>query len=125
MSPVVELGQVTSLVQYHGVQAVARLLLGHLFTHNLDPCLTITKIGRKAPHPFQLPAPHCQAGRRQLKLHCHLHLAGIFNVSQTLLFSLCFSQSFFFLCSFKFLFDSQIHVHQPQEVFIHQASRFN
>ena len=71
-----------------------------------------------------------QAGRHHLKLQLqhqpwYLHsLPGLSKVSQTLLVSLCF----FFLFSsfyFKFLFYSKRCVHQPQEVFIHQASKVN
>ena len=52
MSPVVLVCPVVSLVHHHGVQAVALLLHGHLLVHALDPQLTITQIGLKAPNPL-------------------------------------------------------------------------
>ena len=48
---------VVSLVYHHSVQAVALLLHEHLFVHALDPCLTITQVGLKAPDTLlDLPA---------------------------------------------------------------------
>ena len=52
MSPVVLVCPVVSLMHHHGVQAVALLLHGHLLVHTLDPQLTITQVGLKAPKPL-------------------------------------------------------------------------
>ena len=54
---------VVSLVHHLNVQAVALLLHGHLFLHALDPSLTITQSGLKAPNPLlDLAALSHQAG---------------------------------------------------------------
>ena len=54
---------VLSLVHHLSVQAVALLLHGHLFVHALDPRLTITQFGLKAPNPLlDLAALSHQAG---------------------------------------------------------------
>ena len=69
MSPVVLVCPVVSLVHHHGVQAVALLLHGHLLVHAVDPRLTITQAGLKAPNPLlDHPALSHQAGKHHLKL---------------------------------------------------------
>ena len=51
------------------LQVVALLPHEHLFVCALDPCLTITQVGLKAPDPLlNLPALSHQAGRHHLKL---------------------------------------------------------
>ena len=107
MSPVVLVCPVVFLVHHHRVQAIARLLHGHLCVHALDPRLTITQVGLKACDPLlNLPALSHQAGRHHLKLqprhqpryrhsqsqshhlHLQIYLAGHFKVFQTIFF--CF-----------------------------------
>ena len=85
---------------YLGVQAVAMLLHGQLLVHALDPRLTITHVGLKAPDPLlDLPARSYEAGRHHLKLQLRHPLqvghskAGLSKVSQTFLF--CW---WFFFC---------------------------
>ena len=91
------------------LQAIALLVHEHLFVCALDPCLTITQVGLKAPDPFlDLPALSHQAGRHHLKLQLrhqpwYVHsLAGLSQVSQTLL--VCLFVFFFFSFYFKFFF---------------------
>ena len=95
---------VVSLVHHHSVQAVSLLLHGHLFVRALDPRLTITQVGLKAPDPLlDLPAQSHQAGRHHLKLQLRHKpwyghsLAGLSKVSQTLLVCYCFFLPFFLL----------------------------
>ena len=52
MLPVVLVCPVVSLMHHHGVQAVALLLNGHLLVYALDPRLTNTQVGLKAPNPL-------------------------------------------------------------------------
>ena len=133
MLSVVLVCPVASLVHHHDVQAVALLLHGLLLVHALDPRLTITQVGMKAPNSLldHLALSH-QAGKHHFKLQLRHQLwyghslARISKVSHTLQFFLVFSLVFFlFIFYFKFFFYSKICVHQPQEMFIHQASRVN
>ena len=52
MSPAVLVIPVVSLGHHHGVQAIALLLHGHILVNALDPQLTITQVGLKAPDPL-------------------------------------------------------------------------
>ena len=62
MSSLMMVCPVVSFVYHHGVQAVALLLPGHLLVHALDPWLTITQVGLKAPNPLHdHPALYHQA----------------------------------------------------------------
>ena len=98
---------VVSGVHHLSVQAVALLLHGQLFVCALDPRLTITQVGLKAPDPLlNLPVLSHQAGRHHLKLQFQhqpwygLTLAGLSRVPQTLLVCWCLFLPFFLLLLF-------------------------
>ena len=94
------------LVHHLSVQAVALLLHEHLFVHALDPRLTISQVGLKAPNPLlNLPTLSHQAGRHHLKLqlrHQPLYVHSLAGLDFFVFFLNLFSSSFYF----KFLFYS-------------------
>ena len=128
MSSEVQVCPIVSLVHHHCEKAVALLLHGHLLVHALDPRLTITQVGLKAPnllldHPAcltrqeNITSSSCSdtsfgtgtAWLRFLNFFNLYYFAGVFHY-------------FFFSFSFKFFFYSKRCVHQPQEVLLYKLS---
>ena len=132
MSPVVLVCPVVSLVHHHGVQAVALLLHGHLLEHALDPRLTIMQVGLKAPNPL---LDHTACLTRQENITSSFSSDTSFGTGTAWLRFLKFLKLYYFASVFTLVFFSYFPVssssfskrcvHQPQEVFIHQASRVN
>ena len=120
MSPEGLVCPIVSLVHHHGVKAVALLLHGHLLVHALDPRLTITQVGLKAPN-LLLDHPACLTRQKNITSRsCSNTSFGTGTAWLRFLkfFNLYYFASvfhyFFFSFSFKFFFYSKRCVHQHQ-----------